>query len=245
MDKKSKFVRRKFHQETFFHSYLVRPLAQEVVALVWNTPITPNQMTIFRILLNISSLYCVVRGQFLWAFLLFQTHEIIDHADGMLARMKNIKSDFGATMEVTSDMLFSAAFGFLGFSYAWSGYRLESNHIYFVFYGLIAMSYCYGSYFRRFITKNEGVIHANHDVEDYIPLWDKTLGQTFRNWGKTAFTWQNQFFLWGGLLYYYVKPYGYNTLMIAFVIVLLLLLLYWILPLIQIYKKIFSRKAAT
>lgn len=40
-------ARKKFRQETVIHSYIVRPLAQEVMLLLWNTNITANQITFF------------------------------------------------------------------------------------------------------------------------------------------------------------------------------------------------------
>ena len=58
MKKSEKPPRRKFRQETVIHSYIVRPLAFEIIRLIWNTSITPNQITIFRVVLNILAVIC-------------------------------------------------------------------------------------------------------------------------------------------------------------------------------------------
>lgn len=241
MAKEEKFKRRKFRQETFFHSYLVRPAAQEICILVWNTKITPNQLTFFRVLLNILSLYFFIENKFLVGFILFQIHEIIDHADGMLARLKGIRSEVGAVSEVICDTLFSTVFGFMGFSFAVAGYRLTNNPKYFVIFGLISMSYCFGSYLSKVssYTKDsphEG-IHMNHDSEEYLSLFPGSMKKMLTNWIKTAYSWQNQFLLWGGVLYFPFATYGIDSLWIGFIIVFILTQAYWINVVVHLLKR--------
>ena len=54
--------RRKFRQETVIHSYIVRPLAQEFVMAIWNTNITPNQVTLFRSIIAVFYLLLFMYG---------------------------------------------------------------------------------------------------------------------------------------------------------------------------------------
>ena len=85
-----------------------RPLAGRVVRLLAQTPVTPNQVTVFAGLLG------VLAGAVLWfygtdpamrllAALLLLSSAILDCADGQLARLKNISSTTGAILDGVSD----------------------------------------------------------------------------------------------------------------------------------------------
>lgn len=85
-----------------------RPLAYAFCKLVYRTPITPNQVTLIAILLGLSAAVCWVEGS-PWAMVLggalLWSSAIMDGADGILARAKNMQSAFGRALDGTADMV--------------------------------------------------------------------------------------------------------------------------------------------
>ena len=81
--------------------WLHRPLAYAFVALVYRTPLTPNQVTLLAMIFGLAagSLWLVgsptlmlVGGVLLW------TSSILDGADGILARAKQMQSELGRAL---------------------------------------------------------------------------------------------------------------------------------------------------
>lgn len=92
--------------------WMHRPLAYGLVAAIFRTPITPNQITIFATLVGIFAGVCfilgsptlmVVGGIMLWSA------AILDGADGILARAKKLQSDLGRAIDGSADMLVAIA----------------------------------------------------------------------------------------------------------------------------------------
>lgn len=225
MQNKDKPQRRKFRQETVIHSYIVRPLAFEIVRLVYNTTITANHLTIFRIILNIGSLFFVASGSltgFTVGFILFQLHEIIDHADGMLARMKMMTSKLGTFLESFFDSIFSSAQFAMGAAYAYAGYHLTGRISYLCLF--VASSIGYGltlQYKDVFFpdTKKIPLQNRDHDKEKLLSIIGVPFRISIKNSFITIFTWQNQLLLWAGLFYFPIrKLFGFDILLVAFAI---------------------------
>ncbi len=88
--------------------YLNRPLASLIVRLVYHTPITPNGLTFFSFFLGILGAFFLSRGQYIY-FILggvgIQLSSIVDCADGMLARSKNMCSEFGSHLDIFLDRI--------------------------------------------------------------------------------------------------------------------------------------------
>jgi phosphatidylglycerophosphate synthase len=85
-----------------------RPLAYAIVALIYRTPITPNQITLLALLVGFSAAgsfvvgtrdAMVLGGVLLWA------SAILDGADGILARAKRMISDVGRALDGMCDAL--------------------------------------------------------------------------------------------------------------------------------------------
>lgn len=85
-----------------------RPLAYAFCWLIYGTRITPNQITLFAILLGLGAGAAWIDGQ-PWAMVLggalLWSSAIMDGADGILARAKNMQSAFGRALDGTGDML--------------------------------------------------------------------------------------------------------------------------------------------
>jgi phosphatidylglycerophosphate synthase len=88
--------------------YLNRPLASLIVRLVFHTPITPNGVTFCSFFLGLLSAFFLSRGQYIY-FILggvgIQLSSIVDCADGMLARSKNMCSEFGSHLDIFLDRI--------------------------------------------------------------------------------------------------------------------------------------------
>lgn len=88
--------------------YLNRPLASLVVRLIYRTSITPNGLTFFSFVLGILGASFMSFGKYTYFALggiSIQLSSIIDCADGMLARSKNMCSDFGSHLDIFLDRI--------------------------------------------------------------------------------------------------------------------------------------------
>jgi phosphatidylglycerophosphate synthase len=88
--------------------YLNRPLASLMVRLVYHTRITPNELTFLSFFLGLLGAFFLSRGQYIY-FILggvgIQLSSIVDCADGMLARSKNMCSEFGSHLDIFLDRI--------------------------------------------------------------------------------------------------------------------------------------------
>ena len=85
-----------------------RPLAYAFVALVYRTPITPNQVTLLSIAVGVVAAACWWHGTplaMLWGGILLWVSAILDGADGILARAKQMFSDLGRALDGSADLL--------------------------------------------------------------------------------------------------------------------------------------------
>jgi CDP-alcohol phosphatidyltransferase-like enzyme len=88
-----------------------RPLAYAFVALVYRTPITPNQVTLLSILVGVVAAACWWHGgesAMLWGGILLWTSAILDGADGILARAKQMFSEVGRALDGSADLIVAA-----------------------------------------------------------------------------------------------------------------------------------------
>jgi CDP-L-myo-inositol myo-inositolphosphotransferase len=88
--------------------YFTRPLAALIVHAVYNTSITPNQLTYFSFFLGICSGISFSMGQYIFFIgggVLAQLSSVFDCADGMLARSKNLASEYGAILDIFLDRI--------------------------------------------------------------------------------------------------------------------------------------------
>lgn len=88
--------------------YFTRPLASLIARAVYNTSVTPNQLTYFSFFLGICSGISFFMGKysyFIIGGILAQLSSIFDCADGMLARSKNLCSEYGAILDIFLDRI--------------------------------------------------------------------------------------------------------------------------------------------
>jgi phosphatidylglycerophosphate synthase len=92
--------------------WLHRPLAYGLVALIYRSPITPNQITLLAILVGMAAGACFIGGTrelMLWGGALLWTSAILDGADGILARAKSHFSPLGRAIDGTGDAIVAIA----------------------------------------------------------------------------------------------------------------------------------------
>jgi len=88
--------------------WLHRPLAYAFCKLIYPTAVSPNQVTLFAICLGLGAAACWVvgdRSAMIWGGALLWISAIMDGADGILARAKNMQSAFGRALDGTADMI--------------------------------------------------------------------------------------------------------------------------------------------
>ena len=98
--------------EEFFDLILFRPLAFVLVKGISSTPITPNQLTFAGILFFLAAGICISTGSVeavLVAGLLIGAGNILDCADGQLARVKQAGSEFGRILDGIGDYVSAIA----------------------------------------------------------------------------------------------------------------------------------------
>lgn len=86
--------------------YINRPLASLLVRAIFKTPITPNGLTYISFFVGLAAAAAFAMGTtkyVIWGGILIQLASIIDCADGMLARAKNMCSDFGRHLDLFLD----------------------------------------------------------------------------------------------------------------------------------------------
>ena len=102
--------------------YVHRTLAYLFVKSVFRTPITPNMITVSTIVLGVAAgcafiwgtpTAMVIGGAGLWAA------AILDGADGILARAKNLQSEFGRALDGSADALVAVFTVFPAFYHIW------------------------------------------------------------------------------------------------------------------------------
>ena len=108
--------------EEIFDLIFYRPLAFLFVKLIYNTNLTPNQITVmslsFGIAGGISLGFGTAKSIFIAAFL-FITFNVLDCSDGQLARLKGNGTTFGRILDGMADyMVSTSAYLGIGFGFA-------------------------------------------------------------------------------------------------------------------------------
>jgi len=90
------------------NAWINRPLAWPMVKTLKNTRITPNQVSAASFLIGIAGAVCFAMGDpswFLAGGILAQLSSVADCADGMLARAKDIKTEYGKYLDIFLDRI--------------------------------------------------------------------------------------------------------------------------------------------
>jgi len=122
-----------------FDRFLIRPPASVVVKLVFNTSVTPNQLTLTSFFFALLGALAFLGGTpafFALGGSLALVSTIFDAADGMLARAKGMTSRYGAFLDLFLDRI--ADFAVLtGASF---GYFRYTGSVRFLAFGLVTVA---------------------------------------------------------------------------------------------------------
>ncbi len=92
--------------------YLIRPVAGVIIRFLYTTSITPNQVTIAAIIVGLLAAGCYGFRTYpavILAGILIEVKDILDSADGQLARVKQMYSRRGRFLDSLGDVLVNAA----------------------------------------------------------------------------------------------------------------------------------------
>lgn len=88
--------------------YINRPLATLLVRILLNTRITPNQITVIGFIVGIAAAFLYLGASHRYYFaagILLQVSSVLDGADGMLARLRQSSSEYGAYLDLFLDRI--------------------------------------------------------------------------------------------------------------------------------------------
>lgn len=122
-----------FNKIKFIDRYLNRPVAALIVRMVFNTRITPNGLTYISFFLGLAGAFFFSRGEYLYFILggvLAQLSSIVDGADGMLARAKDMCSAYGSHLDLLLDRITDFSL-FIGISIG-AGIYFKAPHLLFL-----------------------------------------------------------------------------------------------------------------
>jgi archaetidylinositol phosphate synthase len=98
--------------DELINTYLIRPAAGKIVQLLYNTSMTPNQMTIAAIIVGLTAAGCFGFRTYpgiILAGILIEAKDILDSADGQLARAKQMYSRRGRFLDSLGDVFVNTA----------------------------------------------------------------------------------------------------------------------------------------
>ena len=88
----------KLPSQAIFGYHVYRVLGIQIAKLLYRTPITPNHVTTFSLLLSFFSAFLFLGGThkyLIFGAIVFYFSKLLDYSDGQLARMRDIVSTFG------------------------------------------------------------------------------------------------------------------------------------------------------
>jgi CDP-alcohol phosphatidyltransferase len=113
--------------DELINTYLLRPIAGLIVWALYNTPVTANQVTIASTFAGLVAAFFYLKGTseaFIVAGLLITLKDLLDSADGQLARAKQQYSRVGRFLDSIGDFVVDAAvFSAIG----WILYQSSGN----------------------------------------------------------------------------------------------------------------------
>jgi phosphatidylglycerophosphate synthase len=194
------------------------------------TPITPNQVTLFRGGVVIVGLWSMARGQaagFTTGALLFYFFEVLDHVDGDLARFTNRKSRLGPLLEQFQDTIFARPANLLGAALALGLYRLTGSLMPVWLFAACGYGRMNWMEFRDYFGWKRDI--ENPAVAYEAVTGRKSLRESAVALAKILYTWNNSFILLPALAFVWLPaPWGEHFLMTGFWAVAVLNNLPWV-----------------
>lgn len=156
--------------------YLYTQLSKPITKILVKTNVTPNQITIISGFFGFYGAYLLTQDEYIdliFGAIFIQLYTILDLADGDIARIKNLQSQFGKWLDVFFDKL-NDFFIILGLSI---GVYLRSGEIIYLCLGIILMGTIF--FIQYFMIMNKNIYN---DINDKTYLSSsKTNNSVFFN----------------------------------------------------------------
>ncbi|MGH6944367.1 MAG: CDP-alcohol phosphatidyltransferase family protein, partial [Geminicoccaceae bacterium] len=125
----------------YLRTSLDRAVHPFACALLW-CRVTPNQVSLMGILLNLVTAALIVRGQLVSAGLMYLLAGSLDLLDGVLARMAKMASRFGAFLDSTADRISEGVvFAAIAYHFANNGQSIDAALTVLALLGSLLVSY--------------------------------------------------------------------------------------------------------
>jgi len=170
--------------EEVFDLIFYRPLAFLLVKAVYRTAITPNQLTLFSMMLGIVAGICFAFGTpatFAAAGIFCLLYNVVDCSDGQLARMKHSGTPIGRILDGFADYVVSVAV-YIGIGF---GFAAPSSDP--LLYGLLTVAAAAGNaltsalldfYRNRYLDITLGRVSVlEHEQQEFASAYDALLRQ--------------------------------------------------------------------
>ena len=198
-----------------------------VRSIAW-TPITPNHVSILRMIIVIFALYLFFQGDKSSLFLgviLFYIFETLDHVDGDLARYKNQKSYLGPLLEQFIDTWSSRPSNIFGLCFAFGIFNQTESFVGFILFALTVFGRLMWLEYRYYFGWND---EKNSNPETYATPFSNNLQQSILNFFKILYIWNNSFLLIGALMTSFsIKIFGIDAIIFGFICVAIINNLTW------------------
>lgn len=115
---------KKIEVEEFFDLFFYRPLAFLLVKAIYDTNITPNQLTVISMVFGVIGGFFYTIGNyqsFIIAAVLILIYNVVDCSDGQLARLKKNGTAVGRILDGIADYVVSAA-AYLGIGFGFANH---------------------------------------------------------------------------------------------------------------------------
>lgn len=167
----------------YISRYLNRRVSDPLARLLVRTPATPNQVSLAAFGIAVGSLVSFVFGLNIVGGLLAQLSSVVDGADGSLARLKGMSSDFGGFLDAVLDR-YADILIVLGLT-LWSAGNEAYPGIWLAGFlaatGSICVSYTRarvdGDHRRRFDTGLQSL--ASRDIRLFLIMIGAVIGQAY------------------------------------------------------------------
>lgn len=152
--------------------YYLEPIGEWLARVLKDTPITPNFVTIFNILFfTFFFVIWIFNGSYFSMILLalfIQVYHMLDITDGHLARLKNMKSSYGAWVDGGGDKF---TFQVIFISISLSLFVRSSN----VFYLLLCIFLLAGEGLRSYLAYLTDRFYIGHITDDKLKMKVKSM----------------------------------------------------------------------
>ena len=105
------------------------PLAEALVGPMHAIGFTPNLVSALGLCVSAAIAYLIAIGSFYAAVALFAVHQVLDAADGTMARRYNMCSPFGAKLDQVCDMITGSTMSLAALYASWGNPGLVAFHV--------------------------------------------------------------------------------------------------------------------